>query len=315
MIKHGSIIAPGAKVAVLFEGGTHLEGPALGPDGKIYFSDITISYYTGGKLGNIWTYDMASGATALFRSPSNMANGLMFTKDGDLIAAEGADFGGRRLTITDMETGEARLLAGLYHGKPFNSPNDLDIDSKGNVYFTDPRYFGHEAMDQPISGVYRVDAEGNVSLVAADMSTPNGIAFSPDEKTLYVSDQDYALHDIQIMSQGLPMRVGRQVIEAYDVAEDGSLSNSRVFVDYNGLEGSDGMDVDADGNLYTSNRTAGAMGVHVYNPRGEEIAYVPSDEPVNNVTVVDWDGKHWVVFTSGSKLNRIESLIASNPVK
>ena len=87
-------------------------------------------------------------------------------------------------------TGKSDIIAGLYEGKPFNSPNDLTIDEQGRIYFTDPRYVGHEPVEQPVMGVYRIDTDGSVHLVIADSGKPNGIAVSPDQKTLYVGSND-----------------------------------------------------------------------------------------------------------------------------
>ena len=115
-----------------------------------------------------------------------MSNGILFDARGDMIVAEGADFGGRRVTRTDMRTGKSYIMAGLYNGHPFNSPNDLTIDAKGRIFFTDPRYIGHEPIEQPVMGIYRIDLDSSVHLLAANVWLPNGIAVSPDQKTLYV---------------------------------------------------------------------------------------------------------------------------------
>jgi gluconolactonase len=119
-----------------------------------------------------------------------MSNGLIFDSEGILIVCEGADFGGRRVTKTDMKTGKSIIIAGLYHGKPFNAPNDLTIDEQGRIYFTHPRYLGMELLDQHVMGVYRIDKDSSIHLVAANVSKPNGIAISPDQKTLYVANCD-----------------------------------------------------------------------------------------------------------------------------
>ena len=86
-----------------------------------------------------------------------------------MIVAEGADFGGRRVTRTDMVTGKSTIIAGLYDGRPFNSPNDITIDEKGRIYFSDPRYLGHEPVDQPVMGVYRIDTDLDLSTASSRM--------------------------------------------------------------------------------------------------------------------------------------------------
>src|SRR5439155_6725255 len=106
--------------------------------------------------GHIWKLDPKTLKATIFRSPSGMSNGLKFDANGDLLAAEGADQGGRRVTRTDMKTGKAYILASTFENRPFNSPNDMTIDEKGRVYFSDPRYLGHEPIDQPGQAVYRI---------------------------------------------------------------------------------------------------------------------------------------------------------------
>ena len=117
-----SIIPPGAKLEVLFDGAFFSEGPAVAFDGSVYFSDITFSMESGMQAGHIWRYDPKTGQTAIFRSPSGMSNGLKFDAMGRLIAAEGADFGGQRVTRTDLATGKAEIIAGLYEGRPLTPP-------------------------------------------------------------------------------------------------------------------------------------------------------------------------------------------------
>ncbi len=136
------VIPAGAKVEKVFDGGAFLEGPAAAPDGSIYFSDITNPATTGMQLGHIWRYDPKSGKSTIFRSPSGQSNGLEFDAAGRLVAAEGANGGGRRITRTDMTSGRATALALNFNGRPFNSPNDLTIDESGRIWFTDPRYSG-----------------------------------------------------------------------------------------------------------------------------------------------------------------------------
>ena len=186
------IVNPNSKIKEVFSGGEGvlLEGPTMGPDGTLYFSDLIITKLMGMKAGIIWNYDPQTGETKVFRSPSGMANGLAFDVDGNLISCEGADFGGRRVIKTDMKNGKSTIVAGLFNNRPFNSPNDLVIDNNGRIYFTDPRYFGKEPIDQPLDGVYRIDTDGTVHLIIANASKPNGIAISPDYKTLYIANYD-----------------------------------------------------------------------------------------------------------------------------
>ena len=119
-----------------------------------------------------------------------MSNGIKFDAEGNMIVAEGADYGGRRVIRTDMKTGKSYIIAGLFEGRPFNSPNDITIDEKGRIYFSDPRYLGHEPIDQPVQAVYRIDPDGTIHRIITDAGKPNGVCVSPDQKTLYVVSND-----------------------------------------------------------------------------------------------------------------------------
>src|SRR4051812_38353183 len=173
--------APGAKLEKLWADGEFTEGPAEGPDGCVYFSDI----------GNrIMRFDPKTGKTAAFRDPSGRSNGLKFDAKGRLVACEGANTGGnRRISITETD-GTVRTLAGTWDGKRFNSPNDLAIDRKGHVYFSDPRYVGDEKREIDTESVYRIDPDGKVTRLITDVEKPNGMLISPDGKTLYVADSN-----------------------------------------------------------------------------------------------------------------------------
>ena len=156
------IVPADAKLEKLFEGQVLTEGVAVAPDGLVYFSDITFSHVAVGpqgeiQAGHIWRYDPGTGKTVIFRSPSGMSNGIKFDAAGNMLVCEGADYGGRRVTRTDMKTGMSWIIAGMYEGRPLNSPNDLTIDDRGRIYFSDPRYLGHEPLDQPLQAVYRLD--------------------------------------------------------------------------------------------------------------------------------------------------------------
>src|SRR6266850_711048 len=180
------IFPSGSKLEVLFTGGVLTEGAAAAPDGAIYFSDITFTYTSGMQAGHIMKYDPKTGKVSVFRSPSGMSNGIKFDAQGRMVVAEGADYGGRRITRTDMSSGKSVILAGLYEGRPLNSPNDIAIDEQGHIFFSDPRYLGYEPIEQPVMAVYRIDVDGSLHRVITDAGKPNGVAISPDQKTLYV---------------------------------------------------------------------------------------------------------------------------------
>src|SRR3954462_8990883 len=133
-----AFVPPGSKLERLFDGGCVLtEGVAAGHDGMVYFSDITFTKFCkdpSGKFmqaGNIWKFNPKNGETTIFRSPSGMSNGLKFDREGNMIAALGADYGGRMLIKTDMKSGKSYIVAGQYDGRDFNALNDVTIDEKG----------------------------------------------------------------------------------------------------------------------------------------------------------------------------------------
>ena len=246
------------------------EGPAADAEGNVYFSEITnnrILKYTPG----------AAGYTE-FRNPSNRANGLAFDAQGRLLACEGnSNDGGRRVTRSDMATGAVEVLADKFEGKRLNSPNDLVVSQDGRVYFTDPRYGSQDGRELDTEDVYRIDPDGTLARAATapDVNKPNGIAISPDGKTLYVAD-----------TQPGPTREAR--VMAFDIGADGSLSNPRQHYSFGSGRGIDGMAIDVEGNIYgAAGRMAGApendAGVYIISPQGQLSGFVrvPEDSVTN----------------------------------
>src|SRR4051812_45803382 len=158
-----AIVPSGAKLELLFtrsakiEGGL-TEGPACAPDGSIYFSDIPF----GKDKGMILRFDPKTKDTTVFAEDSHKSNGLKFNLDGYLIACEGSDEGGRAVVRWDVRSKERTVLAERYRGKRFNAPNDLAIDTKNRIYFSDPRYLGDEPRELEHRAVYRIDTDGKV---------------------------------------------------------------------------------------------------------------------------------------------------------
>ena len=239
------VVAEGAKVEKLAGGFAFTEGPAADAQGNVFFSDIPNNRI------HKWSLD---GKLSTFRENSGGANGLYFDKDGSLLACEG---GGRRLVSIDQK-GNVTVLADKYQGKKFNSPNDLWIDPKGGVYFTDPRYGSRDGMEQDGEHVYYLAPDRKrLVRVIDDMIRPNGVVGTPDGKMLYVADH------------------GGGKTFAYTINKDGTLSNKKLFAP----EGSDGVTIDSDGNIYL---TTGV--VAVYNRNGEKIEEIKVPEGPANVT-------------------------------
>jgi gluconolactonase len=309
-----SVLPAGSKLMKVFDQGCVLtEGVAAGPDGNMYFSDITFTSRCkdeSGKYpqaGNIWKYDPKTGEATVWRSPSGMSNGLKFDKDGNMIAALGADFGGRMLVKTDMATGKSYILTGLYDGQPYNALNDITIDEQGRIYFSDPRYLGHEPIFQPGYAVYRLDPDGTVTRIITDGGKTNGVLISPDQKTLYVVSNDNGWFDFQRLKQGQKTEQGHHMLQAYDLAADGTVSNRRVLVDYHPYSGPDGIVADVDGNLYVAMRAENRPGIGVYNPEGKELAYISTGKELpTNVGFGRGEESNVLYVTSGKSLYKIK---------
>jgi gluconolactonase len=281
------IVPPDARLEKVFDGGVVLtEGVAVAPDGMVYFSDITFSHVSRDKkgaieAGHIWRYDPGTGKTTIFRSPSGMSNGIKFDAEGNMLVAEGADYGGRRVTRTEMKTGKSYIIAGLFEGRPFNSPNDMTIDEKGRIYFSDPRYLGHEPIDQPIQAVYRIDTDGSIHRIITDAGKPNGVCVSPDQKSLYVVSNDNGSTGIGRVPAEARLHKGQMALLAYDLAPGGTAKFRKTLVDYAPQDGPDGLVCDSEGNLYVAVRDETRPGIYVYSPAGKELAYIKTEIPTN----------------------------------
>lgn len=249
-----TIVPADVQLALVWDEGTFTEGPTVAADGAILFSDI----------GNrIMRYDPESGETTVFRDPSGKSNGLMFNREGRLIACEGGGEGGnRRVSITDGTAGP-RTLADSYEGKRFNSPNDLDIDAEGRVYFTDPRYGEQAGRELDFEGVFLVAADGSVQLATRDIQKPNGILVSLDGRTIYVADNN-----------GDPQ--GNHHLTAFTVQPDGTLADKRILFDFGpNRRGIDGMTMDEMGNLYATAGAGDEAGIYIFGPAGRQLAFLP----------------------------------------
>lgn len=312
-------IPPDAKLEKLFEGNVLTEGVCVAPDGMVYFSEITFSHKSADdkgviEAGHIWKFDPATNKTTIFRSPSGMSNGIKFDAAGNMIVAEGADYGGRRVTRTDMKTGKSYIIAAMFEGRPLNAPNDITIDEKGRIYFSDPRYLGWETIDQALMGVYRIDLDGKLHRIITDAGKPNGVAISPDQKSLYVVSNDNGATAIERLggkgtgadvTPTIPTRKGHMALMAYDLAADGTAKFRKTLVDYAPQDGPDGLVVDTEGNLWVAVRAENRPGICVYNSEGKELAYLKTEVPTNVGFGRDNESKT-LYITAGSSLYRIK---------
>ncbi|HKJ94813.1 MAG TPA: SMP-30/gluconolactonase/LRE family protein [Gammaproteobacteria bacterium] len=257
-------VLPNAWIDRLYTGTRWAEGPVYFADGDyLLWSDIP-----NNRLMR-WT---ESGGVSVFRHPSNYINGNTRDRQGRLVSCEQ---GGRRVIRTEYD-GSITVLADSYRGKRLNSPNDVVVKSDDTVWFSDPPYgilSDHEGYkaDSEIGAcyVYRFDpASGDLDVVADDFDKPNGLAFSPDESTLYISDTGLS-HD----------PAGPHHIRAFDVGDGGRLANGRVFADVS-PGAPDGFRVDTAGNVWTS----AADGVHCYSSAGDLLGKLLIPEVVANVT-------------------------------
>jgi len=287
------LLPPDAQLEVIADGFHWLEGPAWNrAGGYLLFSDI--------PANAIYRWDPASGVS-LFMQPSGYSgsqpfagrepgsNGLTFDAQGRLTICEHGDRRIRRLEFDGSKT----VLADRYEGRRLNSPNDAVYRSNGDLYFTDPPFglpgtFEDPEKELDLNGVYRLTPEGDLELLEGGIAAPNGIAFSPDEKRLYLTDVD-------------PERMAWLV---YEVAADGTLGDGRIFASAMAWKGEragapDGIEVDGEGNLYG----AGPEGIYLFAPDGTHLGTLFTGVPTGNLT---WGEDGSTLFiTADTRLMRL----------
>ena len=242
------LIAKDAKVTKAGGGYLFTEGPAVAPDGRVFFTD-----QPNNKI-DVWSED---GKISTFLESCDRSNGTYFNKKGELVAC--ADLH-NKLMVFGMDK-QQKTLVDNYNGKHLNGPNDLWIAPNGGIYLSDPYYFrdyweaGHQEI-QDTRGVYCLSPKGKLTRVIGDFKQPNGLIGTPDGKTLYVSD----INDGKIWK--------------YAIQADGTLTNKTFFAP----EGSDGMTIDNQGNVYLTNKT-----VSVFDKNGKKIAAIEVPEQPSNV--------------------------------
>jgi gluconolactonase len=282
-----SAMAQDAEVATIV---AFTEGPSVDAGGNVFFTETTFQ-----RIMKLST----DGKLTVFRENSNGANGLIFDTQGRLIACEAGRQHGPRVTRTDMKTGNIEVIAASYNGEKFNAPNDVTIDGKGRIYFT----------DLPGGTVHRIDTDGKITrlLQRPEIQRPNGITISPDDKTLYLVEANQA--------EG-----GARMLRAFDLGADGSLAKMRVFHNFSPGRSADGICMDTLGNVYAAaglNRRRGTSetldtkaGVHVFSPQGKLLKFhaIPEDT-ITNCTFGGPDMKT-IYVTAGKTLFKIRNDIA-----
>ncbi|HYM09872.1 MAG TPA: SMP-30/gluconolactonase/LRE family protein [Bryobacterales bacterium] len=285
------LVPAGAKIEKLAGNFKFTEGPIWIHAGYLLFSDIPANSIMK------WTPD---GKVSVFRHPVFPgkfpegqligSNGLTLDHQGRLISCE---HGNRRVARTEKD-GKITVLADRYEGKRLSSPNDAVVSKAGHIYFTDPPYGlakqdDDPAKETPFNGVYRIVTPGKPELLIRDMTRPNGLGFSPDEKKFYVGNSD----------------PNQKIWRVYDVKPDGTLANGKLFYDVTkeAAEGlPDGMKLDTRGNLYCT----GPGGIWVFSPQGKHLGTIAPPEVPANLNWGDADGKT-LYITARTGLYRIRT--------
>ncbi|MEM9480116.1 MAG: SMP-30/gluconolactonase/LRE family protein [Verrucomicrobiota bacterium] len=266
------LVAPGAKVEKLASGFTFTEGPAADASGNVYFSDIPNQ--------DIHHWSVSEKKLTTFMDESGGTNGLYFDKDGQLLGCQTVE---KQVASIDPKTKKVTPITSEYNGARYNKPNDLWIDPKGGIYFTDPNY-GRQEMTQDGEHVYYINpARDKVIRVADDFNKPNGLIGTPDGKTLYIADP------------------GEGKTYKYTIADDATLKDKELFCD----SGSDGLTLDEKGNLYIT-----ADAVDIYSPEGELIESIEIPEKPANVTFGGKENKTLFV-TARTSLYSVEMAVAA----
>jgi gluconolactonase len=286
-----ALVTPGTVIEKVAGGFKFTEGPLWRPDGTLWFSDVqgnVVRSVTSAGQVKVLIQD-AGGVSHAPPDAFIGSNGMAQAPDGSVWMVQH----GARQIVRVAPDHTLTPVVSRFEGKRFNSPNDLVFAKDGALYFTDPPYGLPKQDDDPakelaFNGVYRF-ANGRVQAVVRDLNRPNGLAFSPDDKTLYVNNSDPA----------------KNLVMRYDVAADGTLRNGRVFADLTSkIDGlADGMKVDAKGNLFT----AGPGGVWVLSPAGTHLGRIEPPETPANCAWGD-DGKT-LYMTAVTSVYRVRTLV------
>lgn len=298
--------APGTKPELLQETGAG-EGPAWHPE---------LGLLTSGGDGHIWRRDR-DGKQTIFRKDAG-SNGLLFDREGRLVICEPVQ---RRVSRLEKD-GTLTVLASKYDRKRFNQPNDLTIDSKNRIYFTDPQYGDRSGMEmvdakgKNVEGVYRIDPDGTVKrIITHEVDRPNGIVVTPDDRTLFVADNNNN-------GPGTARKLFR-----FDLKPDGTVdfNSQKLLYDWKSTRGPDGMKLDAKGRLYVAaglnkpnppaeTQDKPTAGVYVFTPEGKLLDFIPI--PRDETTNVAFGGAdlRTLFVTAGGTLWKIPTTTPGRPV-
>jgi gluconolactonase len=288
------LVPSGVNVERIVSGRKWVEGPLWNrKEGYLLFSDIpanSVIKWQAGKGTSVFLKPSGYTGKTPFEGPEPGSNGLAFDPEGRLVLAEHGD---RRIARLERN-GRMTTLVDRFEGNRINSPNDVVFKSNGDLYFTDPPFglpnsFDDPRKETPFQGVYKYSKDGKLALLTKQLKAPNGIAFSPDEKQLYISNADRA----------------NAVWMAFDVSIDGGIENGRVLFNATpwakhkpGLP--DGMKVDRYGNIFA----AGPGGIHVFSPRGEHLGSIETGVATGNLA---WGEDGSTLFiTSNSNVFRLK---------
>ena len=295
-----SIVPAAAKLETLWEEGGFTEGAAVGPDHSMYFSDFAQPF--NARPARIMKFNPKTGKTAIHCADSKMGNGLMFDSTGRLVACCASPLGGARALVEITADGKVKPIVEKFKGKRFNSPNDLVIDAKGRIYFSDPKYVGPEEMELDAFNVYRLDPDGKLQIATTQIDKPNGIMLSPDGKTIYVAETDNgsAKADIETAK-----KMGRMTLNSFKVHADGTLSDKKVLHNFGKELGIDGMTVDQHGHIFAAVRSASRFGIVIFSSAGEELGYIETPKLPTNCCFGKGSDSKTLYITAGAGFYRI----------
>ncbi|MGE3820060.1 MAG: SMP-30/gluconolactonase/LRE family protein [Isosphaeraceae bacterium] len=302
-----ALLAPSASVSVAART-SFLEGPAVDARGVLYFSDL---------IGNRIHTLTPEGVLGVFREDSGRTNGNTFDHLGRLVSCEGAEQGpgGRRRVVrSDPATGAVEVLTERYQGKRYNAPNDVVADARGRIYFTDP-YYGDDrsSLELDAEAVYRIDPDGSVTRILSqpEIERPNGLALTPDAKTLYLID-----------SHARPG--GNRKIWAFGLTDAGAVApgSRRLVYDFGKGRGGDGLRLDTAGNLWVAagigiprhdGETADVPpGVYVITPEGRLLGRVPIPEDVITNLAFGGPDRKILYVTAGKSIFKLPLAVSGH---